>query len=284
MKPAPRTSQIPITGLRELPAVAVIADAHFHDIDSDYDFCATPFNGKYGTLRSWTDTRRASRVFNESGAALNTALDDIRQRGIRHVVLLGDYTDDGQVEATQRLASLLRKHRDKHGLHFYAIAGNSSDILTSPDFLTWTPRSTGAAEGTDEGREWVLVFVGEVRAVVGLEFAVGEVEGVCLFAAAHGDVDPFAVYAVVDDCVGTLDGCALGFVAGECVSPVEVSFVEVPVRYGDRLVVTVELEGHSASFGVDAGDGCEIGNSDDRPSLEGIVMCDRSCRYHQSLP
>ena len=124
MKPVPRTRQIPITELRELPVVAVIADAHFHDIDSDYEFCATAFNGKSGTLRSWTDTRRASRVFNESGAALNTALDDIRQRGIRHVVLLGDYTDDGQIEATQRLASLLRQHRDDDGLNFYAIPGN----------------------------------------------------------------------------------------------------------------------------------------------------------------
>ena len=124
MKPVPQTSQTPLSGLRELPAVAVIADAHFHDIDSDYDFHATPFNGKSGTLRSWTDTRRASRVFNESGAALNTALDDIRQRGIQHVVLLGDYTDDGQIEATQRLASLLRQHREEHGLQFYAIPGN----------------------------------------------------------------------------------------------------------------------------------------------------------------
>lgn len=102
----------------------MIADAHFHDIASDYDFRATPFNGKSGTLRSWTDTRRASRVFNESAAALNLALEDIHRRGIRHVVLLGDYTDDGQVEATRRLASLLRQHREKHGLHFYAIPGN----------------------------------------------------------------------------------------------------------------------------------------------------------------
>ncbi len=124
MQPVHPTSQIPVSGSSELPVIAVIADAHFHDIDSDYDFCATPFNGKSGTLRSWTDTRRASRVFNESAAALNKALDDIHQRGIRHVVLLGDYTDDGQIEATQRLASLLRQHRDEHGLHLYAIPGN----------------------------------------------------------------------------------------------------------------------------------------------------------------
>jgi len=109
----------------DLPAIAVIADAHFHDIDSDYGAaCTTTIDGKRLTLRSWKDTRRSSRVFNESKAALITTLNDIQQRGIRHVVLLGDYTDDGQIESTQRFAKLIQHYRRKYGIAFYAIPGN----------------------------------------------------------------------------------------------------------------------------------------------------------------
>lgn len=107
----------------EQTSIAIIADAHCHHMDSDYGLKATPLGGQPATLRSWQDSRRSSRVFNESVAALRTALDDIRQRGIRHVVLLGDYTDDGQREATARLRALLQDYREA-GLAFYAIPGN----------------------------------------------------------------------------------------------------------------------------------------------------------------
>ena len=109
----------------DLPAIAVIADAHFHDIDSDYGIaCTTIIDNKRLTLRSWKDTRRSSRVFNESKNALITALSDIQQRGIAHVVLLGDYTDDGQIESTARFANLIQHYRRKYGIAFYAIPGN----------------------------------------------------------------------------------------------------------------------------------------------------------------
>ena len=107
-----------------LPPIAIIADAHFHDTQSHYDFDGIIIEGQRLTLRSWADTRRSSRVFNESKVALNTALQDIEARGIKHVVLLGDYTDDGQNEAYERLIKLLRAHRDHYGTHFFAITGN----------------------------------------------------------------------------------------------------------------------------------------------------------------
>lgn len=110
--------------MAELPTIAVVADAHFHDIYSDYEGASASINDTRLTLRSWKDTRRSSRVFNESGKALKTALTDIRQRGIRHVVLLGDYTDDGQIESTQRLAALLHQHRTDYDMAFFAIPGN----------------------------------------------------------------------------------------------------------------------------------------------------------------
>lgn len=108
----------------DLPAVAVIADTHCHDIESHYDWDGITLNSQQLTLRSWADTRRSSRVFNESKAALELALHDIYKRGIKHVVLLGDYSDDGQIEATERTVEIFRRHRDQYGTNFFAITGN----------------------------------------------------------------------------------------------------------------------------------------------------------------
>ncbi len=101
--------------------VAILADAHVHDIHGDYGTSGIMLNGRRATLRSWHDTARAARAFNESGAIFDAALAQIRARGIRHVVLLGDYTDDGQAETTARLAARLHAASD---LRFYAIPGN----------------------------------------------------------------------------------------------------------------------------------------------------------------
>lgn len=110
--------------VNDFPAFAVIADAHFHDMESNYDGAATTLTSRKLTLRSWSDSRRSSRVFNESGRALRSSLEDIHSRGIRHVLLLGDYSDDGQIESTSRLVRLLREHQDNYGLVFYALPGN----------------------------------------------------------------------------------------------------------------------------------------------------------------
>jgi 3',5'-cyclic AMP phosphodiesterase CpdA len=108
----------------DTPTVAVIADAHLHDIDSDYDGASITIDGRRVTLRSWADTRRSSRVFNESHTALVGALTDIVNRDIKHVVLLGDYADDGQIEAIERVVTILRHFKDEYGLNFLALPGN----------------------------------------------------------------------------------------------------------------------------------------------------------------
>lgn len=104
--------------------IAVIADAHFHDIEGDYDFPGVVVNGRRLTVRTFADTVRSTRVYNESFAALPAALDRIVAMGIRHVVLLGDYTDDGQRGTVASLVRLLAAYRDRHGLRFYATPGN----------------------------------------------------------------------------------------------------------------------------------------------------------------
>lgn len=103
-----------------MPGVAILADVHFHDTTADFGTKAVFGTGRR-SLRGWSDVATGARAVNESAAALEAALAIIRARGIRHVVLLGDYTDDGQVETTARLAALLHA---QHDLSFHAIPGN----------------------------------------------------------------------------------------------------------------------------------------------------------------
>ena len=103
-------------------AVAVIADAHFYDPACDFGVNGQVAGGGGKSLRPWQDTRAAARVYNESRAALEAALEMVIARGIRHVVLLGDYTDDGQTALTEALATMLRGYAGR--LAFYAIPGN----------------------------------------------------------------------------------------------------------------------------------------------------------------
>lgn len=106
------------------PPIAVIADAHFHDLYGDYDFDGINVDGRRMTARRLTDTVRSTRVFNESYHALRAALDRVVARGISHVVLLGDYSDDGQVATLAALRTLLDGYREHHGLVFIATPGN----------------------------------------------------------------------------------------------------------------------------------------------------------------
>ncbi len=105
-------------------SVAVIADAHFHDPAGDFGGAGVLVDRVRLALRSWHDTRTAARAFNETAPALTAALERIAAMGLRHVILAGDYTDDGQVENTHRLAALLHRFEVSDGLQFYAIPGN----------------------------------------------------------------------------------------------------------------------------------------------------------------
>jgi len=108
----------------EFPPIAVIADAHFHDIFGDYGTAGVTVNNRAMALRPFANTVRSTRVFNESFAALRYALEDIAGQGIRHVVLLGDYSDDGQTATMTGLRALLNDYTRRHGMQFYAVPGN----------------------------------------------------------------------------------------------------------------------------------------------------------------
>jgi 3',5'-cyclic AMP phosphodiesterase CpdA len=106
------------------PDIAVVADAHFHDLFGDYDFAGTDDPRGAMRVRPLADTARSTRVFNESYFALRHTLDDIAKRKIHHVVLLGDYSDDGQRTTVATVARLLRDYSKRHGMQFYATVGN----------------------------------------------------------------------------------------------------------------------------------------------------------------
>ena len=81
--------------------LAVVADVHLHDLEGGYGWLEAG-SGDIA-LRTLQDTMASTRVFNESDAAFRAVLDDILGRGIRDVVLLGDYSDDGQPGAVAAL-------------------------------------------------------------------------------------------------------------------------------------------------------------------------------------
>lgn len=103
---------------------AIISDAHFHDIQADYGFDRLARDGRMLSLRSWAETRSSTRVFNESHTALHAALDDVKRQGIQHVVLLGDYSDDGQRITLASVRDLLTERAERDGIRFYALPGN----------------------------------------------------------------------------------------------------------------------------------------------------------------
>ena len=92
------------------PRIAIVADAHFHDLHGDYGFADSAENGGRLAARMLADTARSTRVFNESHGALRFTLDDIAARGIRHVVLLGDYSDDGQIATVAGVRRVLNDY------------------------------------------------------------------------------------------------------------------------------------------------------------------------------
>ncbi|MND87543.1 Calcineurin-like phosphoesterase [compost metagenome] len=102
--------------------IAVVADVHLHDLYGGYGWIDEG-SGDIA-LRTFEDTMASTRVFNESHAAFLAVLEDIVRRGIRDVVLLGDYSDDGQPGAVTALKRILSSYEERHGLRFFATFGN----------------------------------------------------------------------------------------------------------------------------------------------------------------
>lgn len=109
--------------------IAFIADAHLQDIfakfeDNHYQGIPNPVTGEYANIRTMNSQLHSTRIFNENYFAFLEALNDIVKRGIKQVVLPGDFSDDGQPVHVRGLRKILNEYSQKYGLSFYVTTGN----------------------------------------------------------------------------------------------------------------------------------------------------------------
>mgnify|MGYP003670679619 FL=1 len=113
--------------------VAFLSDVHLTDIygefaDSDFKGVVNPQTGRNTILRTMQAQLHSTRLFNENYFAFLAALDDVVARGIRYVVLPGDFSDDGQRFNLRGLKNILRKYTTKYGTHFMLTTGNHDPV------------------------------------------------------------------------------------------------------------------------------------------------------------
>ncbi|MBZ4037427.1 metallophosphoesterase [Flavobacterium sp. 17A] len=109
--------------------IAFIADAHLQDIyakfdDNSYQGIPNPVTGEYANIRTMNAQLHSTRIFNENYFAFLEALNDIVKRGIKQVVLPGDFSDDGQPVHVRGLRKILNEYSQKYGLSFFVTTGN----------------------------------------------------------------------------------------------------------------------------------------------------------------
>ncbi len=122
--------------------IAVVADVHLHDLYGGYGMLEEG-SGEVA-LRTLDDTLASTRVFNESYPAFLAVLNDIVKRGIRDVVLLGDYSDDGQMGAVAALKKVLSAYEDNYGIRFFVTFGNHDCFGPEPrHHAKWLTKTDG---------------------------------------------------------------------------------------------------------------------------------------------
>jgi 3',5'-cyclic AMP phosphodiesterase CpdA len=109
--------------------IAFIADVHLQDIfakfeDNNYQGIKNPVTGEYANIRTMNSQLYSTRIFNENYFAFLEALNDIVKRGIKQVVLPGDFSDDGQPVHVRGLRKILNEYSQKHGISFFVTTGN----------------------------------------------------------------------------------------------------------------------------------------------------------------
>jgi 3',5'-cyclic AMP phosphodiesterase CpdA len=109
------------------PSVAFMTDVHFENVYGDFKstaFAGIPTkDGKNATIRTMYAQLTSTRLFNENYFAFRAALDDAYAKGIRHVALPGDYSDDAQPINIDGIADILKEYQAK-GMRFFLAPGN----------------------------------------------------------------------------------------------------------------------------------------------------------------
>lgn len=108
-------------------SVAFMTDVHFENVYGDFkssQFAGIPTkDGRNATIRTMYAQLTSTRLFNENYFAFRAALDDAYAKGIRHVALPGDYSDDAQPINIDGIADILKEYQAK-GMRFFIAPGN----------------------------------------------------------------------------------------------------------------------------------------------------------------
>lgn len=113
--------------------IAFLSDVHLQNLygelsDNDYKGVRNPANGRYVLGRTMEAQLHSTRLFNENYFAFLAALDDVVQRGVKYVVLPGDFSDDGQPLNVRGLQEILHDYQARYGLQFFATTGNHDPV------------------------------------------------------------------------------------------------------------------------------------------------------------
>ena len=93
--------------------LAFIADPHIQDVVNHPHL-----------IRTMESQVHSTRLFNENYFAFIAALDDAAQKGIKHIVIPGDLTDNGQLINQNAVRKILEKYTQTYGISFYFTTGN----------------------------------------------------------------------------------------------------------------------------------------------------------------
>ncbi|WP_394131918.1 metallophosphoesterase [Shewanella maritima] len=105
--------------------VAMLADVHFHDVFGDYEFAN--YHSEV-TIRSMQDSCESTRMFNENYFAFISALEELGEQGVKYICLLGDFSDDGQVDTLKGFNRVVQPFIEKYQFEFFITNGNHDPV------------------------------------------------------------------------------------------------------------------------------------------------------------
>lgn len=113
--------------------LAFMPDVHFQDVHGEFGNNAfpgitDPAGGKPVTIRTMAAQLTSTRLFNENYFAFRAALDDAARRGVKLVVMNGDFSDDGQPVHLHGLKRILDEYEALHGMRFFLTNGNHDPV------------------------------------------------------------------------------------------------------------------------------------------------------------
>ncbi|SFJ19520.1 metallophosphoesterase [Myroides guanonis] len=153
--------------------IAFIADAHVHAVcptlhdGFELDEFRDLDSGDFRFIRTLESQMGSTRLFNENFFAFKTVLNELADKGVRVVVLNGDYTDDGQWVNLKLVSDLLKGFSEKYGMRFLVTNGNHEAVNRvdresgKPDFLDVKGDKVGVFSDSDLlKRDGDLVYEG----------------------------------------------------------------------------------------------------------------------------